>query len=179
MTRPLLLLDVDGPLNPYARKGHERNKLPLPYKTLRLRPAGWELARKPLRVWVSEAHGPMLLDFAAEHDVELAWATTWMHDANTMIGPEIGLPLLPVVDFGTHPGAVRGWKYPAVLAFAQGRPVAWLDDDFRVAAHRRAQDEFLASRAPAATLLHHVDPRVGVTAADLDAVAAWLTGVSR
>jgi hypothetical protein len=172
--RPLLLLDVDGPLNPYAEKGHKRDHLPLPYKTLRLRPSGWERAEQPLRVWVSERHGPMLCRFAVEHDVRLVWATTWMHDANTMIGPQIGLPTLPVIDFGKHPGTVEGWKYPAVLDFADGRPLAWFDDDFRATAYQQAKEAFLRRRGEAPTLLHYVDPRKGIVAEDLEAVGAWL-----
>lgn len=76
--RPLLLLDVDGPLNPWAAKPCRR---PDGYTTHRLRPSGWEHAKKPLRVWLSPAHGPMLLDFSAGNNVELAWATTWQDDA--------------------------------------------------------------------------------------------------
>lgn len=47
-------------------------------------------------VALNPAHGPMLLRFAAEHGVELVWATTWTDDANTMIGPLLELPELPV-----------------------------------------------------------------------------------
>lgn len=36
--RPLLLIDVDGPLNPYAAKPQSR---PRGYGTHRMRPTGW------------------------------------------------------------------------------------------------------------------------------------------
>lgn len=168
--RPLLLLDVDGPLNPYAAKPTRR---PEGYGTYRLRPSGW-IEHKALRVWLNEAHGPMLLQFAAEHDVELAWATTWEHDANTMIGPRIGLPELPVIEWsfsGVH------WKFDGVLAFAAGRPLAWLDDDF--ARFDTEQAWFLRERGDAPTLLHHVAPNVGLMGEDLDAVAKWITRAAR
>lgn len=112
----------------------------------------------------------MLLAFAEKHGVELAWCTTWEHDANTMIGPRIGLPQLPVVEFGF---TATKWKFGAVLDFAGDRPVAWLDDDFAEFPYFR--DEFLAARGDRPTLLHHVSPRVGIKSEDLDAVAHWLS----
>jgi hypothetical protein len=167
VSQPLLLLDVDGPLNPYAAKPHRR---PEGYATHRLRPAGWERAKNPLRVWLNPAHGPMLTSFAEEHAVELAWATTWERDANPMIGQLIGLPELPVIEWGFR---AHHWKFDGVLEFADGRPLAWLDDDF--ARFRQERAWFEARRGDVPTLLHHVDPAVGLRPEDLDAVAAWLT----
>ncbi len=176
MSKPLVLVDVDGVLHPYEAKPHRR---PAGYLTHRLRPAGFEHARKPLRVWLHPGHGPMLCRFAVEHDTELVWATTWEHDANRMIGPRIGLPELPVIEFGEHPGTLDGWKYPAVLAYAAGRPVVWFDDDFTAVGRERirAADAFTAARAGTPTLLHHVDPKVGLTETDLDTAAGWLRGL--
>lgn len=81
--RPVLLVDVDGPLNPYAAKPHRR---PEGYETHRLLTPRWETAErrrltewglpnkpvKPLRVWLNPNHGPALdaLPF------DLVWATT-------------------------------------------------------------------------------------------------------
>jgi hypothetical protein len=159
--KPLLLIDVDGPLNPYAAKATRR---PEGYTTHRLAPGG-----QTYRVWLNPAHGPMLLEFAERTGMELAWCTTWEHDANTMIGPVIGLPELPVVEFGYR---ATEWKFSGVLPYADDRPVAWLDDDFE---HFPAEQEwFLRHREDIPTLLHHVSARVGITSADLDAVAAWL-----
>lgn len=45
MNRPLLYLDVDGPLNPYAAKPHRR---PAGYATHRMKPEGW-IAQHPVR----------------------------------------------------------------------------------------------------------------------------------
>jgi hypothetical protein len=80
----MLLVDVDGPLNPYAAKPHRR---PEGYQTHRLLTPRWEAAErrrmtewglpnkpvKPLRVWLNPDHGPALdaLPF------DLVWATTW------------------------------------------------------------------------------------------------------
>ena len=162
--KPLLLIDVDGPLNPFAAKPTRR---PEGYTTHRLAPKGCN-PRKPYRVWLNPGHGRMLLDFAETAGVELVWCTTWEHDANKMIGPVIGLPVLPVIELGFP--ATR-WKFGAVAEYAAGLPLAWLDDDFDE--HRTARRWFDAQRADMPTLLHHVDARIGLTDADLDAVAAW------
>ena len=162
--RPLLLLDVDGPLNPYGAKPERR---PAGYATHRLTPTGWI---KLLRVWLNPSHGPMLMEFAERAGMELAWATTWSADANTMIGPLIGLPELPVIML--KPGFYLEWKWTAVAAFAAGRPLAWLDDDFMAWRHLRTG--FDSARRGIPTLLHHVDPRIGITSADLDAVEEWV-----
>jgi hypothetical protein len=166
--KPLILLDVDGPLNPYEAKATQR---PEGYLTHRLTPTGWR--GKPLRVWLNPDHGKMLFDFATAHDAELAWATTWEHDANSMIAVNVGLPPLPVVEFTGQLTRSAGqpfrWKYAAVLEFAQGRPLVWLDDDFDHYPEARAW--FEQERGDLFTVLHWVSPRVGITAADLDAVS--------
>lgn len=138
---------------------------------------GWEHARKPLRVWLRPDHGAMLLGLARDIGFELVWATTWQRDANTMIGPVIGLPELPVVVFTDHPGTLEGWKYPAVRDYAAGRPLAWLDDDFGAAAHLNAWVTFMRERTGTPTLLHQVDPRIGITDADMIAIREWAARV--
>lgn len=167
--KPLLLLDVDGPLNPYAAKPTRR---PEGYTTHRLAPKGCN-PRKPYRVWLHPGHGRMLLDLTERAGMELVWCTTWEHDANTMIGPVVGLPELPVIEFGFT--ATR-WKFNAVAEYAAGRPLAWLDDDFADYPDERAW--FETQRGDTPTLLHHVNPRTGCTADDLAAVEAWVAGRS-
>jgi hypothetical protein len=43
---------------------------------------------------------------------QLAWATTWMADANDLVAPRLGLPDLPVVAFPDNGEPERGlhWK---------------------------------------------------------------------
>lgn len=166
-----LFLDVDGPLNPWAEKGCRR---PVGYTTHRLRPAGWENARKPLRVWLNPSHGPALVKLAADTGLTLAWATTWQFEANRLIGPVLGLPELPVVDFDHHPGSLKDWKFPAVADFASGKPLVWFDDDFRSSRLVHTVTDFQHQRGDLPTLLHWVDPRVGLTEADFDAVRRWV-----
>lgn len=174
MTGGLLLLDVDGPLNPYAAN---KNRRPPGYQTYRRTATGWHTGRdayrfKGLRVWLHPGHGAELLALAAETSLELVWATTWQHEANDRIGPAIGLPRLPVIEFSGHDPATgwdKAWKWPAVAAYAAGRPLAWLDDEH----DHPGAEEFGRGRTGAATLLVHVDPRQGLGSTHLARVRHW------
>jgi hypothetical protein len=132
VNRPLLFLDVDGPLNPYAA---QRERRPDGYTTLRVPWADvtdgepGALRRRTLRVWLRPDHGEALLGLG----YELCWATTWMGGANRWIAPVLGLPALPFVDFGEalfreRPDGVH-WKTGPLVDHADGRPFAWVDDE--------------------------------------------------
>src|ERR1044072_5889410 len=110
VTRPLLLLDVDGPLNPWMAKPSRR---PEGYSTHRMRPSGWEQPyQKPLRVWLNHGHGADLLALP----YSLVWATTWAHEANEWIGPHLGLPELPFIAWPEEqPARSPYWKGPAAV----------------------------------------------------------------
>ncbi|MFC8531969.1 hypothetical protein [Nocardia sp. NPDC057227] len=178
--KPLLFIDVDGPLNPYAAKPHRR---PPGYLTYRMMPPTWIAQREgmeplgriaPLRVWLNPEHGPKLLALADRF--ELAWATTWEHDANTHIGPEIALPALPVVEWKTSkrfgPDGTY-FKTAELVEYAAGRPFVWLDDELSTRDRRYVEREH---SAPA--LLHWVDPAKGILDDDLGAVAAWAASLA-
>ena len=163
--KPLLLIDVDGPLNPYAAKAQRR---PEGYSTHRMRPTGWTDGR-PLRVWLNHGHGAELLALAEHY--ELVWATTWKGEANEWIGPHLGLPELPFIDWPQmHGRAPRGtfWKTQYILQYAPGRPFAWIDDDIT-----RFDHEYVEQNHLAAALLLRIDERIGLTRPDFDALANW------
>ncbi|MGQ4351697.1 hypothetical protein [Streptomyces drozdowiczii] len=172
MARPLLFLDVDGPLNPYAAQPERR---PAGYTTIRVPRMGSATPRlhsKPLRVWLDPGHGPALLALG----YELCWATTWMDSANRWIGPVLGLPTLPFVDFGEglfreRPDGVH-WKTEALVTYAGGRPFAWVDDE-----QGEADDAYVSAHHPAAVLLHHVNPRIGLRDDDFTALAEFAASV--
>ena len=137
---PLLMLDVDGPLNPFGAMpddcppGYEQHSLmPPSWAALEeLRIAASSRAREPLPlpVWLNPAHGARLLALP----FELIWATTWEEEANEFIAPLVGLPALPCIAWQQPRPVPRGrgcWKTPEVVAWAGGRPFAWVDDEVR------------------------------------------------
>lgn len=163
--RPLLFLDVDGPLIPFGT----------PHPDLARRAAD----SSPPRL-LAEDSNPLLARIDPRHGVRLAalpcdvvWATTWMADANEVICPLLGLPELPVVDWpdSDDEGPLH-WKTRGLVDWAAGRSFAWVDDEITpadrtwVSAHHRGE-----------ALLHRVDPRSGLTDTDFVMITAWLAGL--
>ncbi|GAB7187768.1 hypothetical protein ATKI12_7599 [Kitasatospora sp. Ki12] len=166
--RPLLFLDVDGPLIPFGAPP------PGGYPTFRSPyGSGAVPGGNPLVARVDPALGPRLLGLACEP----VWATTWLEDANECLAPWLGLPQLPVVpwplaeDDEARDDAAGGvhWKTRTLVTWAAGRPFVWVDDEIGEADRR-----WVAAHSPARALLHRVDPRYGLTEADFTALEAWL-----
>jgi hypothetical protein len=169
--KPLLLVDVDGVLNPYAAKPTRR---PEGYTTRHVHsgPDGSRWSDKGIRVWLNPAHGPMLL--ALTGLVDLVWATAWEHDANSLIAPAIGLPELPVIEFPRRDSYPFGqiFKRDDVEQYVGGRAFAWLDDDFEPGDLEWAKTR---TEGGSPTLLLHIDPKVGIVQQDVNQVAEWAT----
>ncbi|MFC7245929.1 HAD domain-containing protein [Catellatospora aurea] len=159
--RPLLFLDVDGPLIPFG--------IPVPAATTEppLDDA------HPLLARLDPGHGRLL----AALPCDLVWATTWLDDANEVIAPRLGLPRLPVVDWpddeDDSPGRVH-WKTRGLVAWAAGRAFVWVDDE--LTDHDR---DWVAAHHEGRALLHRVDPRRGLEAADFAAIRDWLAALER
>jgi hypothetical protein len=148
--RPLLLVDVDGVLNPWAAPA-----CPDGYREYDFFPGE--------RVLLAAGHGDLLRSLAA--DFRLVWATAWEHQANRLICPVLGLPELPVIEFPQAPGPFR--KLPAVIAAVGSRECAWIDDE-----HSREHHDWARQR-DVPTLLADIDPAEGLTAATAARLARW------
>ncbi|GAA3152904.1 HAD domain-containing protein [Planomonospora alba] len=164
MEPPLILLDVDGVLNPARRSSP------------RLRRHTCVLDGEPQRVLLDRRHGAKLLALARETGAELVWATRWEEQANTEIGPRVGLPDLPVVAVAGAPSLLTGEnvKTRPVAAYARRRPFVWFDD------HLTAADEDYLRGHPEVGdfLLVGVDPRTGLTDGQLARARSWLTAAA-
>lgn len=158
--RALLFLDVDGTLLP--SDGAKLDATLVDWQE-------WQSNRNPRLARIDRTHGRLLLALACD----LVWATAWMHDANEVIPPLLGLPPLPVADLPEAPpedpiGALH-WKTAPLVAAAAGRRFVWLDDEIS-----DIDREWVRAHHGESALLHRVDPRSGLTEADLAVVGHWL-----
>ncbi|MFC6082578.1 HAD domain-containing protein [Sphaerisporangium aureirubrum] len=160
--RPLVLLDVDGVLNPARRP------------TMRHRRHDVTLDGRTYRVLLNARHGPKLLALAAGAEADLVWATTWEEHANAEIAPRLGLPPLPVIhvtgDLGTRTG--EHFKTRHVAEYVAGRPFVWFDDSLRPPDWQYLMDH----PGVGEFLLVEVDPQTGLTDGHLARAREWLTG---
>jgi hypothetical protein len=150
--RPILLVDVDGVLNPW-----EAESLPDGY-------AEFEFFTGE-RVLLCPGHGALLTSLAGSF--ELVWATAWEHNANRLIGPVLGLPELPVVEFPLSGRDLFFRKLPSVIEAVGDRPCAWIDD-----VHLPDHYEWARQRG-VPTLIIDINPAEGLTSAVAVQLARW------
>jgi hypothetical protein len=161
--RPVIFLDVDGPLITFAPRPASRQPASDPGTADQ---PGWH--GNPLLERLDPADGRRLLELGCD----LVWATTWMADANEVIAPRLGLPELPVVDWldsGDESPPGLHWKTMSLTRWAAGRPFIWLDDEIT-----GADRQWVAAHHSGKALLHRVDPHAGLTEADFSVMHQWL-----
>jgi hypothetical protein len=155
-TRPLLFLDVDGPILPIGGS-------PTEY--------GFQDGANPLLSRINPALGPLLLELGCQ----LMWATTWTDDANVLVCPILGLPELPVVtwpdppDDGVDTWFGLHWKTRPLVDHANGRAFIWVDDEIT-----EADRIWVSEHHPGQALLHRVDPSLGLSIRDLNDLTQWI-----
>lgn len=161
METPLVLLDVDGVLNPLHRSPG--------YQRYRATPDG-----AFYRVLLNPEHGPLLTGLSEATGAEIVWASYWSGAANDWIGPRIGLPPLRFVPIPPRDPAYSygGWKARHVADWIGRHPFVWLEDEPDVA-------DTLAARPELGP--HHivpVDPWTGLTAEHVEQARRWLEGLA-
>lgn len=196
--KPLLLLDVDGPLNPFRlitkngyllpkqwrdepRFAYEKHLMDLP---------GWDTGES-LPVLLSVEMGDQL---AGLQDVfTLVWATTWEHEANKWLSPILGLPTLPVIVWPSDaqewtlraPRHTGSWKTRHILRWlgdcavgpdGKHLPWVWIDDDIRSDDRRAVRAHYGEQRGGPQTVrrwLLHIEPSHGLRRRDLTDLRQW------
>ena len=164
--RPLVLVDVDGVLNP------ARSNAP-GYRGHWVFPGG--LAH---RLLLNPSHGPMLTGLAEVAGAELVWASYWRNRANTWVAPRVGLPPLRFVPiprrWRAHTRLSLGsWKVCHVAAWLGQRPFVWFEDDADAVAHLAGQ------LGLGRHLVVKVDPVIGLTSSHVEQARAWLDDLPR
>ncbi|MFD8482188.1 hypothetical protein [Kitasatospora sp. NPDC059673] len=174
--RPLLMLDVDGPIAPYG--GFRR---PRGYRTHRVESQMWRQRQldqgvrnpKPLRVWLHPEHGPALLALP----FSLVWATAWRAEADEHLAPLLGLPKFPYVNWESmHHGDPDGlhWKTRQLVTWADQQPFAWVDDEIE------PQDtEWIAANHPGPALTLKIDHRYGLQPEHFAQLRRWAEEIGR
>lgn len=163
--RPWLFVDVDGVLIPVV----------VPRTTTRdddgFGDGGAGGDGNPILRRVRKDLGPVL----ASLPFELVWATAWGSEANATLAALLGLPPLSVVEWPDAPAeeerdiaAGRHWKTRPLMAWAAGRPFAWIDDEVTDRDRR-----WVSAHHPARALLHRIDATTGLTDDDIGILTGW------
>ncbi len=152
--RPLLAVDIDGVISLF---GFEERPLDGSCR--------FQLV-DGVPHYLSIAAGERLVRLAEHYD--LVWASGWEDKANFYLPDVLGLPELPHVSFDTRPSAGGAhWKLTAIEACADGRAIAWIDDNFDDSCYEWAE------RRPAPTLLVPTEPHLGLEEGHVAALESW------
>jgi hypothetical protein len=147
--RPLLLVDVDGVVCPYAVELADPAAAGLAPATVGYTP-----------VWLSAGIRQHLTRLTELY--QLVWCTAWEDRAAEFLAPFLGLPPLPVIRFEEPAEEDGHWKWPAIEAFVGDRPFAWIDDELGRA------DLARADRRSSPTMLVQIEGAYGLHAAHVE-----------
>lgn len=117
--------------------------------------------------FISTAAGERLRRLGEHY--ELVWATGWEERANEYLPSILGLPTLPVLNFG--PDARFGtahWKLGPIGEYAEHRPLAWIDDSLSEICYEWAEER------AAPTLLVPTESQIGIEEAHVESLVRWV-----
>ena len=161
--KPLLAVDVDGVISLFGFDDP-------PDRTI----ARFELIDGMVHC-ISLAAGDRLRRLAEHY--ELVWATGWEDRANDTLPALLGIPKLPTISFdGAARWGTAHWKLGPLTEFANGRPLAWIDDSFDGSCYEWARAR---QRAGQPTLLVPTDSDNGLEEVQVEALIGWARGLAR
>jgi|SRR4051794_26117366 len=153
MSRPLLLIDVDGVISLF---GADQTSPAEVVMTL--------VDGIPHRL--SRQAAAALRDLAGTF--ECVWCTGWEERAGEHLPALLGLPRgWPHIRFPDRPELAAHWKLTGIDAYAGERPLAWIDD-----AHDPACRDWARSRS-APTLLVSTEAAIGLTQEHAAQLRRW------
>lgn len=154
LTRPLLLVDVDGVISLYGAAPAASDGL-----------LGTLVDGVPHLL----SRGAAAVLRALMRAFDCAWCTGWEERADEHLPRLLDLPRgWPHVRFSTTPALDAHWKLAGIDNFAgPDRPLAWIDD-----AHDAGCHDWAATR-PGPTLLVATEPAVGLTPAHGETLLRW------
>ena len=152
--RPLLLVDVDGVVCPYAGELADPASVQIEAATV-----------GHSRVWLERGIAQRMRRLG--ESFQLVWCTAWEDQAAEFLAPHLGMPALPVIRFDEPEFDLCHWKWPGIEAFVGDRAFAWIDDEL-------GEDDFeRAARRSAATLLVRVEGTHGLADRHVQKLEQW------
>jgi HAD domain in Swiss Army Knife RNA repair proteins len=159
VSRPLLMVDIDGVISLFGAR--------LPGVGGTPRSSGSFHSIEGIPHFLSSIAAGHLLSLSSVY--EIVWASGWEEKAEEYLPRLLGLPLgLPFLRFPRAVGRANAhWKLETIDTYAQGRPLAWIDDALNDACRRWAQER------AAPTLLVQTLPEAGLTESEARRLTGW------
>jgi hypothetical protein len=163
VTRPIILLGVDGVLN----------ALHPPFQA----PDTWEDWQQAEIEGFTITYSPEMGRRLKALEADIHWLTTWEHMANKYIAPLLGFPEFPVLEKEDFDKTRSWWKSGAaemLMLSNIGRPLIWVDDDISYGEIQNELEWCHAWEGPIITVCP--DPRKGITPTQMTIIERCVNG---